>query len=385
MRTIGVVTGTRAEYGLLSRTIKLLQNDSRFDTRVFVCGTHLSPDHGLTISEIYEDEIQNVIPVEMLLSSNSRVGVAKSVGLAALSFADIFSKEKLDCLLVLGDRFEIMAAVQTAMLLDIPVAHIHGGEVTEGAFDDSIRHAISKMSNIHFPATKDFANRLQQLGEQKDSIFVVGSPGIDNIQNQKKMSKLELEASLGFVLNGQLALVTYHPVTKTNDLNENNIESLIAAIKNNPQLNYIITYPNADGGGKEIIEHWKSISDLKNVHIVPSLGFVRYLSLMELVDCVIGNSSSGIIEAPTFKVGTVNIGSRQLRRPRAETIIDVQMKESDISKAIRECTSKAFKKMTINSINPYGVGGAAELIVKALSEIDFNSFRVKEFTDREFS
>lgn len=382
MKRIGIVTGTRADYGLLSKTIKLLQDNSQFETRVFACGSHLSPEYGMTISELVADKVQNIIPLEILLSSNTRVGVAKSVGLATTSFADAFAREELSCLLVLGDRFEILAAVQTAMLLDIPIAHIHGGEVTEGAFDDSIRHSITKMSNIHFPATKEFADRIKQLGENDESVFIVGAPGIDNIVNGEMMSIDELERSLGFKLNQPLALVTYHPVTKTFDSRENDIEPLISAIKENPELTYIVTYPNADGGGKDIIEQWRTIDDFKNVHLVPSLGFQRYLSLMESVDCVIGNSSSGIIEAPSFKTGTVNIGSRQDRRPRASTVLDVQMDANQISNAIKICLSKDFKHEAKNCTNLYGSGGAAELIVKTLADIDFDIYRVKEFIDR---
>ena len=383
MKRIGIVTGTRADYGLLSKTIMLLQDSPHFETRVFVCGTHLSPEYGMTLSELVTDKVQNIIPLEILLSSNSRVGIAKSVGLATTSFSDAFAREELDCLLVLGDRFEILAAAQTAMLLDIPIAHIHGGEITEGAFDDSIRHSITKMSNIHFPATQEFAKRIKQLGEQDASIFIVGAPGIDNIVNSTKMALGDLEKSLGLKLDKPLALVTYHPVTKASDVRENNIEPLISAIKDNSELTYIITYPNADGG-RDIIEQWNTIAGHQNVHLIPSLGFQRYLSLMEFVDCVIGNSSSGIIEAPSFKIGTVNIGSRQDRRPRASTVLDVQMDSYKITEAIKTCCSEQFKVKAKDCINLYGAGGAAELIVKTLLSIDFDSYRVKEFADRAF-
>ncbi len=382
MRRIGIVTGTRAEYGLLARIISLLQQDSRFDTRVFACGTHLSPEFGMTIGELEKDGIEHVIAVEMLLSSGSRVGVAKSVGIAAMGFADAFSRESLDCLLVLGDRYEILAAVQTAMLMDIPVAHIHGGEVTEGAFDDCIRHAITKMANIHFPVTEDFARRICQMGESESSVYVVGTPGVDNIVNIKPMAKAELEQSLGFEVKTPLALVTYHPVTKASDASENDISPLVEAIKANPQLHYIITYPNADGGGKDIIDQWQTISDLPNVQIVPSLGFARYLSVMSEVECVIGNSSSGIIEAPAFHVATINIGTRQDGRPRSETVLDVKMSQSQIDEAIKLSTSEAFKQKAKQAVNPYGQGGAAQAIVDVLAKIDFEAVKIKTFIDR---
>ena len=266
------------------------------------------------------------------------------------------------------------------MLMDVPLLHIHGGEVTEGAFDDAVRHSITKMANIHFPVSDEFALRIRQLGEDENSIFVIGSPGVDNIIATSKLEKGQLENSLGFNLKGSVMLVTYHPVTKTNS-NENNIAPLVEAIRNNPQCSYVITYPNADGGGDIIIEQWKSISHLDNVNIVPSLGYIRYLSLMDIVDCVIGNSSSGIIEAPSFNVSTINIGSRQRGRPRASSIIDVGMSEHSISEAIKITGDPEHKRNLGNVVNPYGHGGAARKLVDHLSKLDFNSFKVKKFRD----
>lgn len=385
IKNIGIVTGTRAEYGLLSRTIELLQKDDRFNVYIFVCGTHLSPEFGFTIEELEKNGVKNITPVEMLMSSASRVGIAKSVGIATMGFADAFSRQKLDAIMVLGDRYEILAAAQTAMFLDICLIHIHGGEVTEGAFDDAIRHSITKMANIHFPSTEVFSKRIRQLGESENSIFIVGSPGVDNIINAQRMSRSDLEESLGFNLDNNLALVTYHPVTKAKHCNENNMYPLIEAIKENQQLDYIVTYPNADGAGKEIIEQWESIAHLDNVRIVPSLGFDRYLSLMELVDCVIGNSSSGIIEAPSFNVTTVNIGSRQAGRPKASSIIDVDMNKERISEAIARSSDSLYKESLRGTINPYGQGGAAAIIVDLLSRIDFKLFKLKKFMDVEIN
>ncbi len=380
-KNVGFVTGTRAEYGLLARTIHLMQEDPRFDTCVFACGAHLSPEFGYTITELESDDIQNVVPVEMLLSSNSRVGIAKSVGIATMSFADAFSRADIDILVLLGDRYELLAAAQTAMLLNIPIAHLHGGEVTEGAFDDAIRHSITKMANIHLPATQEFANRILQLGESPESVFVVGSPGVDNIVNGPRMTKNELEASLGFALSGSIALVTYHPVTKAADDRENDIRPLIEAIQSNPKMNYVITYPNADGGGDEIIKQWQSIAHLDNIHIVPSLGFKRYLSIMELVECVIGNSSSGLIEAPSFHATTINIGTRQNGRPRSESVLDVEMEHQAISDAIALSLEPTRQKKISAAINPYGQGGTAQKIVELLSELDFERYRIKTFRD----
>ncbi|WP_144393556.1 UDP-N-acetylglucosamine 2-epimerase [Pleionea sediminis] len=381
LKRIGIVTGTRAEYGLLSRTIELLQSNSDFQTVVFTCGTHLAPEFGYTIQELSEHGVQNIEPVEMLLSSKSRAGVAKSVGLACISFADAFSRQDLDGVLLLGDRYEVLAAAQTAMFLEIPVVHIHGGEVTEGAFDDAIRHSITKMANIHFPVAEQFAERIKQLGESEDSVFVVGSPGVDNILNSPRMNQSELEQSLGFSLSKNLALVTYHPVTKASNSQENDIEPLVSAIRNNPNLQYVITFPNADGGGAQIIEQWKTIEHLNNVHIVPSLGFIRYLSIMEHVSCVIGNSSSGIIEAPSFNTVTLNIGTRQLGRPRAQSVIDLAMNEQVITEVLQKIANSEEIVNFEKNINPYGKGGTAELVVKLLSELDLPSYLNKSFRD----
>lgn len=383
MIKIGIVTGTRADFGLLARTIYLLQNSPEFETVVFACGTHLSPEYGMTISELKNRKVKNIVSIETLLSTQSRSGIAKSVGLATISFADVFERENLDCLLVLGDRYEILAAAQTALFLNIPIAHIHGGEITEGAFDDAIRHSITKMANIHFPATTEFANRILQLGESPHSIYVVGAPGIDNIVNEPRLSKDALEKSLGFRLSSPLALVTYHPVTKTNS-NENDISPLIEAIKENTNIHYIITYPNADGEGKSIISQWETLLGYPNVQIVASLGFSRYLSIMCLVDIVIGNSSSGIIEAPSFQIPTINIGTRQKGRPRSTSVIDVPMSKAKICEAITYCQKAPFKDSLINCKNPYGEGDAARKIVDTLTSVDLKKMHIKTFTDWNF-
>tara|TARA_B100002019_G_scaffold291141_1_gene310491 strand:- start:77 stop:1249 length:1173 start_codon:yes stop_codon:yes gene_type:complete len=382
-KVIGIVTGTRADYGLLARTISLMQQDSRFQTKVFACGTHLSTEFGYTIEELKSDGVQNIKEVEMLMSTASKVGLTKSVGLGVIGFADAFSEQNLDAILILGDRFEILSAAQAAMFLGIPLIHMHGGEVTEGAFDDSIRHSVTKMANIHLPAANEFKDRILQLGEREESIFVIGSPGVDNIINTPRLDKEVLEKNLGFCIDeGPLALVTYHPVTQTNNQAENDIEPLLQAIRENPDITYIVTYPNADGGGDKIIKQWESIQNLPNIKIVPSLGFATYLSVMELVSCVIGNSSSGIVETPTFNVPSINIGTRQKGRPRASSVIDVAMVSNSISEAIRLTLDIDYKNSLLKGVvNPYGSGGAAEKVIDILANIDFSSFNVKTFTD----
>lgn len=383
MKKIGVVTGTRADFGLLSRTIFLLQNAQNLASVVFACGTHLSPEYGYTVSELEESGVENIIPIEMLLSSNTRVGIAKSTGLATISFADAFAYQNLDCILVLGDRFEIFAAAQAALFLNIPIAHIHGGEVTEGAFDESLRHSISKMASIHFPATESFAKRLMQLGEQPSQIFVTGSPGVDNIINAERDHNINLKSVLSFKNgNAPLFLITYHPVTR-GDKKENDITPLLDVIRKRSDINFLVTYPNADGEGAGMIKQWQALSHLNNVNVYPSLGFQRYLAVMEQAACVMGNSSSGIIEAPSFKIPTINIGTRQQGRPKSCTVLDTAMDDIALLEVIDKALNKDFIRECKLAINPYGEGGASKEIVKVLSEIDFKSCKNKPFYDRD--
>ncbi|MCQ8877374.1 UDP-N-acetylglucosamine 2-epimerase [Pseudoalteromonas shioyasakiensis] len=383
MRKIGVVTGTRADFGLLNRVILLLQKQPAIKTVVFACGTHLSPEYGYTINELTENGIENIIPIEMLLSSTTRVGIAKSTGLATISFADVFNNQQLDCLLILGDRFEIFAAAQAALFLGIPIAHIHGGEITEGAFDEALRHSISKMASIHFPATDSFAKRLMQLGEQPSQIFVTGAPGVDNIQHTEYVNDVELSTVLTFKnLKLPLFLVTYHPVTNGH-VDENDISSLLELIIERHDINFLVSYPNADGEGAAMIRQWLELSHLEHVTICPSLGFKRYLAVMKQAACVIGNSSSGLIEAPSFKIPTINIGTRQKGRPKSCSVIDTVMDKSCLIQAVNQALNHDFILQCQQAVNPYGEGNASEKIVKILSEIDLSNYQLKPFYDIE--
>jgi UDP-hydrolysing UDP-N-acetyl-D-glucosamine 2-epimerase len=383
MRRIGVVTGTRADFGLLSRTILLLQKKQGIETVVFACGTHLSPEYGLTISELKESRVENIIPIEMLLSSSSRVGIAKSTGLATIGFADAFENNNLDCLLVLGDRFEIFAAAQAALFLGIPIAHIHGGEVTEGAFDEALRHSISKMASIHFPATESFAKRLMQLGEQPSQIFVTGAPGIDNILHASRVNDTDLKGVLTFKnLEAPLFLVTYHPVTR-GVAKENDITPLLNVIRERVEINFLVTYPNADGEGALMIKQWLGLTNLNNVILYPSLGFKRYLAVMEQATAVLGNSSSGLIEAPSFRIPTINIGTRQKGRPKSCSVIDTSMNDTALMNAIDKALDTDFIFQCTQAVNPYGEGNASEKIVNILSEIDLSNCQSKPFYDRD--
>ncbi|NRA80249.1 MAG: UDP-N-acetylglucosamine 2-epimerase (hydrolyzing) [Pseudoalteromonas sp.] len=379
MRKIGVVTGTRADFGLLSRSILLLQKHASVETVVFACGTHLSPEYGYTINELTENGIENIIPIEMLLSSTTRVGIAKSTGLATISFADAFNSQQLDCLLILGDRFEIFAAAQAALFLGIPIAHIHGGEITEGAFDEALRHSISKMASIHFPATDAFAKRLMQLGEQPSQIFVTGAPGIDNILNANNFDNIDLTSVLKFKnQNAPLFLVTYHPVT--NGLpRENDITPLLSVIKERKDINFLVTYPNADGDGAKMISQWLELTNMNNVSICPSLGFKRYLAVMKQAACVMGNSSSGLIEAPSFKIPIINIGTRQQGRPKSCSVIDTIMEASSLNLAVDQALDNDFISLCKKALNPYGEGNSSEKIVQVLSETKFDTLIPKQF------
>ncbi|WP_165723536.1 MULTISPECIES: UDP-N-acetylglucosamine 2-epimerase [Pseudoalteromonas] len=383
MRRIAVVTGTRADFGLLCRPILLLQQQPAIETVIFACGTHLSPEYGLTITELEESGIKNIVPIEMLLSSNSKVGVAKSTGLATISFADAFASHNLDCLLVLGDRFEIFAAAQAALFLGIPIAHIHGGEVTEGAFDEALRHSISKMACIHFPATEPFAKRLMQLGEQPSQIFVTGAPGIDNIVHASKANDIDLNDVVTFKnLEAPLFLVTYHPVTR-GDAKENDINPLLNVIRERDDINFLVTYPNADGEGALMIKQWLELGNLNNVILYPSLGFKCYLAVMKQAACVLGNSSSGLIEAPSFKIPTINIGTRQKGRPKSCSVIDTSMNDIALMNAIDKALDTDFIFQCTQAVNPYGEGNASEKIVKILSEVDLSNCQSKPFYDRD--
>ncbi len=382
MKKIAIVTGTRADFGLLCPIILKLQQDTEIDTIVYACGSHFSPEFGMTISEVYDNGVKNVRSIEMLLSSSSKVGVAKSTGLAVISFTDAFAADKPDCVLLLGDRYETFAAAQASFLLDIPIAHIHGGEVTEGAFDDGLRHCISKMASVHFCAAEQFSQRLQRLGEFPSSIHVVGAPGVDNILSARAAEEHELTSVLDFEPTAPLVLVTYHPVTR-GQADENDITPLLKAIESQQHLNFVVTYPNADGLGAQMIQQWQNLGKYTHVRLVPSLGFRRYLAVMSKAACVVGNSSSGLIEAPSFNVPTINIGTRQDGRPRSESVIDIPMHQKDIELALQKALTDEFKHVCENAKNPYGQGKSAEKIVEILACLDFDTLSKHGFYEPE--
>ncbi|HIF58482.1 MAG TPA: UDP-N-acetylglucosamine 2-epimerase (hydrolyzing), partial [Rhodospirillales bacterium] len=370
-RKICVVTGTRAEYGLLYWLMKEISQDHFFEFQLVVTGMHLAPEFGLTYKQISSDGFEINAKVEMLLSSDTPVGVSKSIGLGIIGFADVFEDLKPDIIVVLGDRSEIFAAVSAAMIARVPVAHIHGGETTEGAYDESMRHSITKMSHLHFTSTEIYRNRVIQLGEQPQYVFDVGAPGIDNIKRLKLMSRDEFEKSINFKLGKKNLLVTFHPVTLERSTAKKQFLDLLVALNELEDTYIIFTKANSDVDGRVINsmidEYVQSNSD--NSIAYTSLGQLRYLSCVKHVDGVVGNSSSGLAEVPSFKKGTINIGDRQRGRIKADSVIDCQPDHSSIRIAISQLFSEEFRKKTRSVINPYGAGGTAEKIVAVLKDI----------------
>lgn len=368
-RRVAVFTATRAEYGLLYWLMKDIQASDTLQLQVLVSGTHLSPEFGETWRQIAEDGFSIDARVEMLLSSDSAVGVAKSMGLGAIGFAEALERLSPDVLVVLGDRFEALAIVQVAAVLRVPVAHLHGGEITEGAYDDAFRHAITKLSYLHFVAAEPYRQRVIQLGESPDRVFNVGAMGLDHLLRTPRMSLDELAESLSFPLRQPFLLATYHPET----LGENALAdfgNLLQALDDFPDYQVLFTYPNADNGGRGIISMLEAYAAARSerVKAVPSLGFKRYLSAVALAHAVVGNSSSGIIEVPAFHVPTVNIGQRQKGRLAAESVLHCEADYLSIREALAKACCPEFRATCKAAVNPYGQGRAAQSVVQVLEQ-----------------
>jgi UDP-hydrolysing UDP-N-acetyl-D-glucosamine 2-epimerase len=383
-RKVAVFTGTRAEYGLLYWLLKDLQADSELELQLLVSGTHLSPEFGQTYTQIEQDGFYINEKVEILLSSDSPVGTAKSMGLGVIGFADALSRLSPDVLVILGDRFEALAAAQTAMILRIPVLHLHGGEITQGAYDDSIRHAITKLSYLHGTSTEEYRQRVIQLGESPERVKNVGAIGLDHLNRGSFMTMVELSVSLNFELNSPFFVVTYHPVTLANESPEASFQALLDSLDAFLDYQVILTYPNADDGGRRIIPILEDYAakQPKRVLAIPSLGQIRYLSAIKHADLVIGNSSSGIIEVPSFNVPTVNIGMRQKGRLAAKSVLHCDANKTDIQQTMQiaiEQHSKGFDEIVSN---PYGRGDASGQIIAMIKSMRFD--RVKSFYDLRF-
>lgn len=367
-RKICIVTGTRAEYGLLYWLMKEIVADADLHLQVIATGMHLSPEFGLTYQQIEADGFTIDAKVEMLLSSDSPVGIAKSMGLGVIGFADTLDRLKPDILVLLGDRFEILAAAQVAMVLRIPIAHIHGGETTEGAFDEGIRHAITKMAQWHFVAAEPYRKRVVQMGEAPSRVFKFGAPGLDHLQNINWLNRIALEQSLAISFSSPTFLVTYHPATLSQQNPVAAMNELLAALDEFPGATIIFTYPNADTGGRALIEQinrWVVTNENRAKAFV-SLGQHRYLSLMREVDVIIGNSSSGLTEAPALKKATVNIGDRQKGRLKASSIIDAVEEKKLIVAAINKALSDEFCAGLPYTESLYGSGNVSHQIKNTL-------------------
>ncbi len=383
MRKICVVTGSRAEYGLLFWLLKAIQADAELQLQIIVTGMHLSPEFGLTWREIVADGFTIDRKVEMLLSADTSCAISKSMGLGLIGFADALVDLQPDVLVLLGDRFEIFVAAQAAMNQRLPIAHIHGGELTEGAVDDAIRHAISKLAHLHFTATEAYRQRVMQLGEQPERVFNVGAPGLDNIYKLPLLDRMQLEQALDFPLGKRNILITFHPVTLENATVGDQFEQLLLALDNFADLHIIFTHGNADVDGRVIsgmIENYRRLHPARVVSFV-SLGTLRYLSTLRLMDAVVGNSSSGLLEAPAFKIPTVNIGDRQRGRLCADSVVNCLPQAEAIVKAMQTVFSVDFTAKVINTTNPYGAGGASEKIKNILKHTALAGLLKKQFYD----
>lgn len=386
-RKICVVTGTRAEYGLLNWLMKEIQEDPALDLQIIVTGMHLSPEFGLTYKKIEEDGFAITEKVEMLLSSDTPAGVTKSVGLGVIGFAAALERLKPDIMVVLGDRFEIFAAVQAALIARIPVAHIHGGETTEGVIDEAMRHAITKMSHFHFTAAEQYRRRVIQLGETPQRVMNYGAPGLDNIKKIKLLDRSSFEKAVNFKLSRPCFLVTYHPVTLSDASSEKSFCEVLAAIDLFPEATVIFTKANADTAGRIInysIEKYVEKNPLR-AKVFTSMGQLLYLSAIKNSDLIIGNSSSGIVEAPSFRKPTVNVGMRQSGRLKATSVIDCEDKKQAIVAAIKKGLSPEFEKILKRTKNPYGSGNTAFRIKEYLKKVSLRNILMKKFHDVNFN
>ena len=383
MKKICVITGTRAEYGLLLPLMKALQNDDAFTLQILVTGMHLSPEFGLTYQQVEKDGFVIDEKVEMLLSSDTSVGIVKSTGLGMIGYADAFDRLKSDWIIILGDRFEAFAVATSAFLMKIPIIHLSGGDVTEGATDDAMRHSITKMSYLHFTTTAQYRKRVIQLGEAPERVFDVGGIGIDNIVKMELLSRVELSKSLDFDLSKPYFLITFHPVTLGNLSSEHQFEELLNSFDEFTDYQLLITLPNADTDGRIIIKMIREYaSKNKNrVSVHTSLGQLRYLSAMKFASAVIGNSSSGVVEVPSFKIPTVNIGDRQKGRARAGSVIDCETTQVAITEAIKKAISLDFQTFCQGIENIYGQGNTTEQIMEILKKIPDKIDLKKSFYD----
>ena len=385
-RKICIVTGSRADYGLLYWLMKEVETDKNLKLQLIVTGMHLGSKFGLTYKEIEKDfKIDKKINIS--LSSDTSEGISRSMGIAQKSFSKAYNELKPDIVVVLGDRYEIFSAVSSAMISRIPIAHIHGGEATEGLIDEAIRHCITKMSHLHFTATEEYSKRVMQLGEVPSRVFNVGGAGIENIKRLKFLTKEELEKAINFKLNIKNILVTFHPITLESKTSKKHFQEILNSLDELKDTNIIFTKANSDADGKiinQMIDQYTKKNSYKSIGVA-SLGQLNYLSALQYVDFVAGNSSSGIAEAPSFKIGTINIGDRQNGRIKAESIVDCLSNKKSIKRAIKIIYSAKFKKLLKGVKNPYGDGYASKKIIKVLKTVKLENILKKKFFDIKYS
>lgn len=381
-RKICVVTGSRAEFGLLRWLMQDIKEAPEFELQIVATGMHLSSEYGFTYHEIENAGFFIDKKVDMLLGSDSATSITKSVGLGTIGFADAFSVLQPDLILVLGDRFELISAVTAALIAGIPVAHVHGGETTEGAFDEAIRHSITKMSHLHFVAAPEYAHRVIQLGEHPEKVFLVGGLGVDAIKRISLLGKEALEESLQFKFAEKNLMITFHPVTNEVELPGNHMSELLIALDELKDTHLIFTMPNADKGGGEIIKMLNVfVKARSHARLYPSLGQLRYLSCLQFVDGVVGNSSSALMEAPSMGIGTINIGDRQKGRLSASSVIDCASNYESVKHALNRLYEPEFRSSLLKTINPYGNGGASKKILEVLRAHSFENLIKKSFFD----
>ncbi|MCH8043501.1 MAG: UDP-N-acetylglucosamine 2-epimerase (hydrolyzing) [Planctomycetes bacterium] len=387
MKNICVVTGTRAEYGLLRGIMTEIERDESLRLQIIATAAHLSHEFGYTVDEIEQDGFTVDRRVEMLLSGDTAGAITKSTGLALIGFSDALEDLRPDLMVLLGDRYEILAAATAALFHKIPLAHVHGGETTEGAFDEAIRHAVTKMSHLHFTTTEVYRRRVIQLGEQPERVFNVGGLGVDAIKRIELLGRDELEESLGHQFGPKNLLVTYHPVTLGERSSAEEFGELLTAIDRQKETRVIFTKPNADTDGRAIsdmIDNYVAANRERTISFV-SMGQQRFFSALQFVDAMLGNSSSGLLEAPMFRIGTVNIGDRQKGRIGADSVIDCEPTAESISSALETLYSPEFQENLRTVVSPYGEGGAAVKIVQTIAQTDLRGIVKKSFHDLEAS
>ena len=385
-KKICIVTGSRAEYGLLYWLLKEIEASQDFELQLIVTGMHLSAEFGLTYKEIEKDfKINKKIDIDLTLDTS--LGISRSMSIAQISFAKAYNKLNPDIIILLGDRYEIFSAASAAMISKLPIAHIHGGEISEGSLDDCMRHCISKMSHLHFAATEEYRTRLIQLGENPSRVFNVGALGIENIKRFQLLNKSEFEKSIHFKLNKKNILITFHPVTLENNTSKLHFKELLKAINDLDDTSIIFTKTNSDLNGKvinQMIDQYTKKYPKKSIAF-SSLGQLRYLSAIQFVDAVVGNSSSGLIEAPSFKIATINIGDRQKGRIKAKSVINCLPKKNNIKNSFKKIYSKDFQKLLNNVKNPYDNGFSSKKIIKVLKNIKIENLLKKNFYNIDFN